>query len=145
LQNETYRAEISALTGVEIPSGSRSAQLAALLSGKVKLPIYAGLTLPPAELSKFKKDLFSTGLALKHSPQGVQNYASLAYNWERFMKDQITHSDPLNRNYLIPLFHLKTYYEEQKNDQALAEVKAYISGIAAHTDQQDKINTLLSK
>lgn len=107
--------------------------------------MYLALTLPPAEIEKYRKNLYLTGLAMKYSTSSVENIPSLVYNWENlFLKNQISSLHELNRNYLLPLIQLYTYYKNKGDTEKSGQVRSYILNIAKLTGQEEKIKNMVN-
>lgn len=122
LKSNKYR-EMVAKQLLITPKGLDAGKI--LNSGKSK-PVYVSLTVAPSILKKYSNELYCTGLAMKHSFSPLRNMESLAYNWEfLFAKTKMNTSDQINRNYLLPLIQLRTYYNNQSR-----------GGEAAKADQQ---------
>lgn len=148
LNNEAYAESIAAKLGISEKSISKDKPyeaLNAILKSSSAVPIYLSLTLPPAELEKYQKNLFITGLAMKYSSYGIDNIPSLVYNWENlFLKNQINSIHELNRNYLLPLIQLHIYYKNKGDTVKADQVKTYVVSIAKLTGQEQNILKLVN-
>lgn len=121
----TYLKQISQATGADLIGleGKPYAILSRLLSTRDQ-NIYCSLTIPPDELRPWSEQLFCTGLAMKFSKVPLNNIDQLRDNWEnRFSKTSITKSEALNRNYVIPLSLLYSYYKSSGKTAAMKEVR----------------------
>lgn len=148
LNNEVYAKQIAqkiGLIGKSIQTDKPDQALNEILSSGTGVPIYLSLTLPPKELAKYSKHLFLTGLVMKYSKYPIDNIPSLVYNWENlFLKNQINAVHELNRNYLIPLIQLHTYYKNKGDSQKANQVKTYVVSIAKLTGQEEQILKLVN-
>jgi hypothetical protein len=116
-----------------------------ILNSSPKIPVYLALTLPPEQIEKYRKNLYLTGLAMKYSTSSIENIPSLVYNWENlFLKNQISSVHELNRNYLLPLIQLYSYYKNKGDIEKSDQVRSYILSIAKLTGQEDKIKNMVN-
>lgn len=121
LNSKQYQSQVKTLLG-----GKESTELTVdnLLSGKSDRALYVALTMPPDYIQKNSHKLYCTGLAMKYSKVKLENLTSLAYNWETlFAKSRLADSDPINRNYLLPVLMLKEYYSRIGNTTGEAELQ----------------------
>ena len=82
---------------------------------------------------------------MKYSKYPIDNIPSLVYNWENlFLKNQINAVHELNRNYLLPLIQLHTYYKNKGDSQKANQVKTYVVSIAKLTGQEEQILKLVN-
>lgn len=148
LNNEKYAGQIATKLGMSIQklnSGKPYSALKEILNSSPKIPVYLALTLPPEEIEKYRKNLYLTGLAMKYSTSSVENIPSLVYNWENlFLKNQISSLHELNRNYLLPLIQLYSYYKNKGDTEKTGQVRSYILNIAKLTGQEEKIKNMVN-
>jgi hypothetical protein len=123
LNSNKYREIVASKLGI----GPKGLDLPKILNSENSRSVYLSLTLPPAVLKKYSNQLYCTGLAMKHSYTPLKNLESLAYNWEfLFAKSRLHTSDQINRNYLVPLIQLRSYYETQGRGGEAAKVDQQI-------------------
>jgi tetratricopeptide (TPR) repeat protein len=148
LNNEKYAGQIAAKLGMSIQKLNSEKPYSALkeiLNSSPKIPVYLALTLPPEQIEKYRKNLYLTGLAMKYSTSSIENIPSLVYNWENlFLKNQISSVHELNRNYLLPLIQLYSYYKNKGDIEKSDQVRSYILSIAKLTGQEDKIKNMVN-
>jgi hypothetical protein len=128
LANGAYSKEVASTLGLP---GTAILTPEKILSSKIKRPLYLSLTLPPEIIKKHDKHLYCTGLAMKYSRSAVENLPSLSYNWENlFTKNNLQSEDGINRNYVLPLILLRSYYASVSNPEKEAEVAGYLVDIS---------------
>jgi hypothetical protein len=119
LNSNKYREMVASKLAIT----SKGLDVSKILNSGTSRPVYVSLTLPPSVLKKYSNQLYCTGLAMKHSFTPLKNLESLAYNWEfLFAKSRLNTSDQINRNYLVPLIQLRSYYEAQGRGGEAAKV-----------------------
>ncbi len=127
LENSNYSATIAQWFGLK---SNRKINLNDLLQQSKNNSIYIGLTLPAETIARYASQLFCTGLVLKYSNTPLDNLPVLASNWEmRFDKSIIENQEEINRNYILPLVLLKSYYEQEKKTDLQQEVITYFEAL----------------
>jgi hypothetical protein len=112
IQNPKY-LEFLKSRGITIPPNTTGDEKVFQYLTTLGKPLYLGLTVNKSLLEKNKKNLYCTGLALMYSTVEVNNAEVLQQNFEwRFTKKCILNDEPLNRNYVLPLCELITYFRK---------------------------------
>jgi len=102
--------------------------------------LYLGLTIPGDEIGDLSKDLYCTGLAMKYSNTALSNLISLETNWNQFFsKTFLTQSEPINRNYILPLVLLNDYYKESGHSEHAAAIQKLLQTIGANFEMQSTL------
>lgn len=141
-----YQHRVETMLGLEPGKldKSRSQQIRTIL--KEKSPVYLSLTLPEGILRDEAKDSYLTGLALLYAPGYTgNNVEEIATHWEHdWHKEHILDSDPINKNYLLPLLQLYRYYKVLF-PQMVPDVDATIRALAERTSDPQMIYQHMEK
>lgn len=124
---ETYRNQKLSTLGVKSTisyNNDRVGFIKSIAKENPNKPIYFALTLSPAAIKGLKDHLYLTGLALKYSPEPMENIPVLKENWEQKFRvasldDVHTNSTvkKMNNNYILPVMLLSMNYKAQGNAQ----------------------------
>jgi hypothetical protein len=144
LNSEKYRNRLSSFFGSEkfnaLSQQTTLVQLIPLLGNAV----YVTLTVPPNQIGSLKTNLFCTGLAFKYSTTPLANLDVLAFNWENlFEKKHFSSGELINRNYLLPLALLRSYYAQTSNMTKQAEAENQLRQLAQLFGVENKVQPYL--
>jgi len=108
------------------------------------VPVYFPLTMDKSILKVYTNDLYVTGLALKYSPTEEISYSLLAEAFDHFSINEFGSADKndlspaheellthLANNYLVPLFTLEDYYDQNGNVDGYNKVSELTDWIAS--------------
>jgi hypothetical protein len=134
LENTGYRNRIGeklALGSKFTTEEDREKRAHVILKNAVGRNVHVALTVSPDVFSKYNKNLWATGLVFKYDSESqVNNLTMLATHWQRdFRKDHMHENIGLNRNYVIPLSLLSTYYQGTGQSVELNEVTKVLDGL----------------
>ena len=144
--SERYRGNLAAQLG--IPAGQLKPEeetfVKTLVSQLEKKRVFLSLTLPPSLLKKYSTELYLEGLAFEYSPNKLDNLPLLAGNWEvYYKKNELLSSDPLNRNYILPLTELYNYYRDTGQPIKQKECEVLLRQLAGRTSSPAKVTKYL--
>jgi len=98
-----------------------------VMNQSISRPVYVGLTVPVDLFSAYSKNLYCTGLALKHSESQINNIPSLVYNWEQlFQRKYANNEESITKNYLVPAQLLYQHYTQQGDGTKAEELRLFI-------------------
>lgn len=146
LQSATYRKTVGEWLGVrpESLAGSTTEALQVIFRSDAAVPLYLSLTIPPSELRRYDSELYCTGLAMKRSATALGNLESLRENWENlFQRKHLTETEPLNRNYLIPLVLLHNHYKSLGKGVQADEIRSLTEKLSGLFGQTQKTTSYL--
>ncbi|MBL7942119.1 MAG: hypothetical protein JNM00_05105 [Flavobacteriales bacterium] len=138
--SEDYRKKVASWLGLTPGSltTSLSSSIDAMLGSSATC--YLTLTLPPAELKKHAARLYLVGLAFRYSTQPVDNLPELDSNWRiDFSKSYIAESEPLNRNYILPLSQLEEYYKITGQTAQHSSVQDLLKRVAGNSGNEKAV------
>ena len=109
-------------------------------------PIYFALTFSKSVLNGLKDNLYLTGLALKYSPNKMDNLPILKQNWEEKFKTKTLEKSQengtvknLNRNYILPMFQLSELYKMEGDESESKKLKKTILKLAKEGGKESKV------
>ena len=152
LQNPTYRARILEVYQLKIANEN----IESIPLENDQEQFYFALTLPKERINELQNNLYVVGLASLLSDKPFDNYQAVQENIEdKFLLDYLTvdfNGEPktstgktFERNYIVPFFVLKQYYDETGNDEQSIYWENQIKLIAEKSQIAARVNLLLSK
>jgi hypothetical protein len=146
------KLEAVGLSSSHDPKTSKTSFLKSIAKSNTSAPVYFGLTVEPSALKAMKGELFVTGLAMKYSPNGMNNLQVLQTNWETtFKADYLEKTGStstirkMNMNYVLPLLMLGSLYQKQGNVMKEKEVQELAYQLAKANGKEKMVTDYLKK
>jgi len=154
LMNDVYRAKKAKEFGLNLNTEYKS-NIKILTDIAIKNPtknIYYSLTVSHTVLGILKKNLYSTGLALKYSTSKINNSEIIKTNWEnKFQKKYViqpknaSNLKKMNANYILPLVQLAKYYKKNKQEKELKILKENLLKIGKNAKKEVLVKKIIAK